>query len=178
MGFWTGIFCAYPHIVMGIVIASTDGFSPIRLDGVVKSDGTSDAMAELPVVYTLKFPSKYCSNNQVMYLKIACGAGVLVNFLIGNPFLRSAKANLCFETNTFHCANLDHIPGFPLTYKKPELTAPAPPRVGTNLVVSEEVLNDIKAISMLVGFPPSLPVVAANPFVCQMGSILEQPSTL
>ena len=76
MGFWTGIFPVYPHIVMSTDIASTDGFPPIRLTVVVKSDGTSDAAAELPVVYTLKLPYKHRSNNQLTYLKIACEASV------------------------------------------------------------------------------------------------------
>ena len=150
---------------MGINISSTDGFSPIRLAGVVKSDGTSDATTELPVVYTLKFLYKHCSNNQVTYLKIACGADVSVNFLIGRPFLRSVKANLCFETNTLRCTNLDHTPGFPLTYKKPELTTPTPPSVGANLAVPEEVLDAIEVISVLVGFPPTLTNIPANPCV-------------
>ena len=61
---------------MDIDMAMFDGCSPIRLDGVAKLDGASDTTTELRVVYTLKLPYKYCSNNQVTYLKIACGAGV------------------------------------------------------------------------------------------------------
>ena len=85
---------AYPHIVMGIDITMVDGYSPIRLAGILKSDGTSNATTKLHVVYTLKLPCKHLSNNQVTYIKIACEASVLVNCPIGNLFLRSSKANL------------------------------------------------------------------------------------
>ena len=153
---------AYPRIVMGIDMAVADGYSTIQFDGVVESDGASDATTELPIIYTLKFPYKHCSNNQATYLKIACGPSVLVIFLIGNPILRSAKANFCFETNTLRCASLDHTPGFPLTYKKPKLTTHSPPHVGANLVVPNEVLQAIEKVSVFIGFPPSVPVVPSN----------------
>ena len=85
---------------MGIAMAMTNGYSPIRISGVMKSDGTTDATAELPIVYTLRLPYVHHINNQSTYLKITCGISVSFNFLICSPFLSSAEANLCFKTNT------------------------------------------------------------------------------
>ena len=85
---------------MGITMAMTNGYSPIQISGIMKSDGTTDATAELAVVYTLRLPYVQHINNQSTYLKITCGISMSVNFLICNPLLRSAKANLCFKTNT------------------------------------------------------------------------------
>ena len=51
---------------MGIDMAVAGGYSTIQFDGVVKSDGASDANTELPIMYTLKLPYKHRSNNQML----------------------------------------------------------------------------------------------------------------
>ena len=152
--FWTKTVCVYTCIVIGVAMASIDGYSPIRLSRVVKSDGASDTTAKLPVVYTLRFPYTHCVNNQSMYLKIACRDSVSVNFLTGNPFLYSTRINLCFETKILRCASLDHELGFHLTYKKSKLSTPSPSHVSAILAVPNDNLKATEEISVFVGLPP------------------------
>jgi hypothetical protein len=127
MKFWVSLCRKFPWIVQEIIIAKNCGYQPLRLSGIVTNDTQGATSAELPVVLKLRMPYLLHDSTST-YLQIALGSCVSVNFLLGIPFLKNAKATLSFETNKLVCANLLGSHSFDVSYR--------PPRLDTNLPTS------------------------------------------
>ena len=78
---------------------------PIRLPGAVSEDTKGVTSTELLVLVSLKMP--HCMpNDRTTSLQVACGTNVLVNFILGLPFLRVVGATMCFKTDVLTCRNI------------------------------------------------------------------------
>lgn len=111
---------AFPGSVHSIHTA--EEFSPILLSGIVQSDGKA-VTTELPVAFTFHLPYKLIDGSDAT-ITFACGPHVGVNFILGFPFVISAKLVVDFSENVAECRALACRP-FQLEAKRARLNVPS-----------------------------------------------------
>jgi hypothetical protein len=123
-GYILAIAKAYPFLVKSIVHASDDR-SPITLSGAVSSDKDtpgSQITTDLPVVVEFFMPL-FTKTGEPTSVKVACGPGVSVNFIVGLSFIKSAGLSVDFNDGVVESKTLDCDP-WHITYKIPSRGAP------------------------------------------------------
>ena len=76
-------------------MAKDCNYSPITLSGIFKHDDTKSTATILPAAFRIAFRYNTDIGREIEFV-IACGKYFSVNFIIGYPFLKNAKALLCF----------------------------------------------------------------------------------
>jgi hypothetical protein len=123
-GYILAIAKAYPFLVKSIVHANDDR-SPITLSGAVSSDKDtpgSQITTDLPVVVEFFMPL-FTKTGEPTSVKVACGPGVSVNFIVGLSFIKSAGLSIDFNDGVVESKTLDCDP-WHITYKIPSRGAP------------------------------------------------------
>ena len=122
--FFVNLCKCFPHIVDKIIVSGeSTGFTPIGLSGIICPDVDKETTSLLPVLFYLKLKYKDASGKPCL-LRVASGKSVAVNFLLGLPFLKKAKATVCFESDRFHCPAFDGDDPFTTSYRTPTLSKP------------------------------------------------------
>jgi hypothetical protein len=167
-GYILAIAKAYPFLVKSIVHASDDR-APITLSGAVSSDKESpgpQVTTDLPVVVEFFMPL-FTKTGEPTSVKVACGPGVSVNFIVGLSFIKSAGLSIDFNDGVVESKTLDCDP-WNITYKTPSRGAPnlLPTDQESKKVLTADVANIMLAIQRAETFLSSIndkSITVSNP---------------
>ncbi|KAL3786998.1 hypothetical protein HJC23_005509 [Cyclotella cryptica] len=106
--FWSKLAQAFPHCIKAVYTA--ENVAPITLTGIVKADteGTKTT-TQLPVAFELHLPYKTLDGAPPSVI-FGCGPDVSVNAILGLPFIKATKMDICVSDATAECKALDCAP--------------------------------------------------------------------
>ncbi len=110
--FFAAIAKRYPHC-MEMVFAPQD-YASIVLMGIIQNK-TETVTTELEVVFLFRLPYKTLDGNDSSFM-VATGPHVLVNTIVGLPFIKGVGMIIITVDNVAECKYLD-CPPFPMDYR-------------------------------------------------------------
>jgi hypothetical protein len=109
--FFSALAKRYPHCFAKLLTPTNN--APIVLSGIVQAN---DAVLTMELEVGFQFHLPYCtSGGDSLSLLMATGPNVLVNTIIGLPFIKATGMILDFVDNVAECKHLD-CPPFPMDF--------------------------------------------------------------
>ena len=145
--FFAAIAKAYPHTVAA-VHRETD-YSPITLSGIVQQGGES-VSTELTVGFQFHLPY-LTREGHPTHLSVACGPNVMVNTILGLPFIQQTRMIIDASDQVADLRALD-TPAFPIDFRRAMCTIPAIEQTQSPPPQSAQYANVIKAVDDILAF--------------------------
>jgi hypothetical protein len=144
--YFAAIAKACPHTVAAIY--STADHNPIILSGIVQQDGAS-VTTDLTVRFQFHKPY-FMREGTPTTLLVACGPNVMVNTILGRPFIQATKMVLNAADQVAELRALD-TPPFPLDFRHAMCTVPAvgSPPDEDSAIRHAKVINKVNGIEAL-----------------------------
>jgi hypothetical protein len=165
--YYSAIAKAFPHTVAGIF--SVVDHNPIVLSGIVQQGGAS-VTTNLTVAFQFHMPYLMREGHPTTLL-VACGPNVMVNTILGLPFIQGTRMVLDASDQVAELRALD-TPPFALDFRRTTCTVPpisAPPDKDIAARYAS-IINEVGRIEAMYSEPTT-----AGPDVPQPASILRPP---
>ena len=147
----------YPHCVWKI--HTPKDYAPIVLSGIVSSDAAS-ITTELEVGFLIHLPYRTREGN-IALLMVATGPNVLVNTIIGLPFMKVTGMIMDLVNKVVECKYLDCLP-FPVDFCRTSNHVPVMDDGGTPLHHTSLYIQQIQEIKNLKRYYDAK-VIAGSP---------------
>jgi hypothetical protein len=152
--YFAAIAKAFPHTVAAIFSAADH--NPIILSGIVQQGGAS-ITTNLTVAFEFHMPY-FTREGTPTTLLVACKPNIMVNTILGLPFIQGTKMILDAADQVAELHALD-TPPFPLDFRRPMCTVPpvGGPPDNDSAVHYANVIEEVNRIKALYSKTPNAP---------------------
>jgi hypothetical protein len=158
--FFAKIAKMFPHTVAAVY--APQDYSPITLSKIVKQNGKS-ITTKLTVAFKFKLPYLTKEGNTTTFM-VAVGLNVMVNTILGLPFIKQTKMIVDMVDQVAELRALDALP-FPIDFRRVQCHVPTinETKVHVNVAQYADIIQEIDNIEKLYPFDLAVQHTATPP---------------